>query len=172
MVCNNKLSGITSFGYECGNVPGVYTRVSNYVEWIQKYAENPTLDDIKYVKCAVIAWYLYLTIMLCALLVICVVIYMHKRKYKVKKSPFNRNGDHNIKKNTQDGGCFKNKLRRIFMIDANMSNFKSSFRSTFRKTSTTTNFDCIHLDEMTPTPSNPVNKFAFNSSSVDKFQKN
>ena len=118
MVCNNKLSGLTSFGNGCGNVPGVYTRVSNYVEWIQKYAENPTLDGEKYVKCAVIAWYLYLTIMLCALLIICLVICM----YKVKKRPFNRNGDNNIKKNTQDGGCFKKKLRRIFMIDTNNGN--------------------------------------------------
>ena len=64
LVCNGKLTGITSFGNGCGNVPGVYTRVSNYVEWIQKYTENPSLDEENYVKCALIAWYIYLIVIL------------------------------------------------------------------------------------------------------------
>lgn len=33
-----NIIGITSFGKACGiaNVPGVYTRVSNFVPWIEK----------------------------------------------------------------------------------------------------------------------------------------
>jgi secreted trypsin-like serine protease len=32
------LIGITSWGYGCGQgTPGVYTRVSEYVDWIKKY---------------------------------------------------------------------------------------------------------------------------------------
>ncbi|KAF2905063.1 hypothetical protein ILUMI_01117 [Ignelater luminosus] len=36
-VCMYSVVGITSFGRGCGNVnvPGVYTRVSNYIEWIE-----------------------------------------------------------------------------------------------------------------------------------------
>ncbi|KAF2899313.1 hypothetical protein ILUMI_06863 [Ignelater luminosus] len=35
--CTYNIVGITSFGKACGfvNVPGVYTRVSNYIEWIE-----------------------------------------------------------------------------------------------------------------------------------------
>ena len=36
----SQLLGITSWGYGCGgpNHPGVYTRVGNYVSWIQQNA--------------------------------------------------------------------------------------------------------------------------------------
>ncbi|MEA3523034.1 MAG: serine protease, partial [Campylobacterota bacterium] len=43
LIHNNKLSGIVSFGGSdeqwCGapNYPGVYTRVANYIEWIESY---------------------------------------------------------------------------------------------------------------------------------------
>ena len=30
-----KLVGIVSFGIDCGKFPGIYVRVSNYVDWIQ-----------------------------------------------------------------------------------------------------------------------------------------
>ena len=126
LVCNGKLTGITSFGNGCGNVPGVYTRVSNYVEWIQKYTENPSLDEENYVKCALIAWYIYLIVMLCALFIICVVIliYMHTRKSNVKKRQFKRNDKHNIKKS-----CCEKKLRKIFMMNENMDNIPHNNRS-------------------------------------------
>lgn len=31
-----KIVGITSFGQKCTYVPGVYTKVSHYVPWIEK----------------------------------------------------------------------------------------------------------------------------------------
>lgn len=33
--CMYSIVGITSFGKSCGIVPGLYTKVSNYIEWIE-----------------------------------------------------------------------------------------------------------------------------------------
>ena len=41
--CMYSLVGITSFGKVCGSInsPGVYTRVSNYVSWIENIVWRP-----------------------------------------------------------------------------------------------------------------------------------
>ena len=42
-----KLFGITSFGYRCAEPrnPGVYTKVTNYVSWIENIIKN---DDARF----------------------------------------------------------------------------------------------------------------------------
>ena len=35
--------GVTSFGINCGKFPGVYARISNFVEWIRKNEKKPSL---------------------------------------------------------------------------------------------------------------------------------
>ena len=42
-MCRNKLVGVTSFGINCGKFPGVYARISNFVEWIRKNEEKPSV---------------------------------------------------------------------------------------------------------------------------------
>lgn len=46
-VCDGLLTGIVSFGYKCAirNFPGVYTKISSYIEFITNY--NKTKIDIK-----------------------------------------------------------------------------------------------------------------------------
>ena len=38
--CIHTVLGVTSFGKGCGIVPGVYTRVSSYIDWIEGIAFN------------------------------------------------------------------------------------------------------------------------------------
>jgi len=43
-----QLMGVTSWGYGCGEgTPGVYTRVSEYMEWIKKYTGKMSTHDDK-----------------------------------------------------------------------------------------------------------------------------
>ena len=35
--------GVTSFGINCGKFPGVYARISNFVEWIRKNEKKPSV---------------------------------------------------------------------------------------------------------------------------------
>jgi secreted trypsin-like serine protease len=45
------LVGIVSYGYKCGfqNMPGVYTRVSAYLEWIKANSSQKSSQQIKLV---------------------------------------------------------------------------------------------------------------------------
>lgn len=44
--CNDVLLGIVSYGVKCGNkkedfsTPGIYTRISEYISWIETRGEN------------------------------------------------------------------------------------------------------------------------------------
>jgi trypsin len=44
MVCSDKLTGIVSFGIECGHeiFPGVYTDVARYIDWIEHHMLSTT----------------------------------------------------------------------------------------------------------------------------------
>ncbi|XP_034487843.1 trypsin [Drosophila innubila] len=50
MVCNGHLTGIISWGVDCGKVffPGVYTNISYFLNWITKV--NSSLDYEKYLR--------------------------------------------------------------------------------------------------------------------------
>jgi secreted trypsin-like serine protease len=50
MICDHfnrtwHIAGITSYGYGCGRVeyPGVYTRVSVFMDWIEKHTNSSTM---------------------------------------------------------------------------------------------------------------------------------
>ncbi|XP_036088560.1 kallikrein-13 isoform X3 [Rousettus aegyptiacus] len=53
LICNGTLHGIVSWGdFPCGQPdrPGVYTRVSQYVSWIQETIENKSTHKQKWTK--------------------------------------------------------------------------------------------------------------------------
>ena len=44
MICNGKLAGVISFGIGCArpDLPGIYTNVKTYVDWIEGNPVAPT----------------------------------------------------------------------------------------------------------------------------------
>lgn len=54
LVCHGKLHGIISWGdFPCGqpNRPGVYTRVSQYISWIQETIQEQRPQEQQWTKC-------------------------------------------------------------------------------------------------------------------------
>ena len=45
LVCDDKLVGTTSFGRGCGFYYGVYTKIDNYLKWIEENANNPNVKN-------------------------------------------------------------------------------------------------------------------------------
>ena len=50
-MCSGQLVGVTSYGINCGENPGVYARVSEYAEWIKQCAKYPNSTDTKCSAC-------------------------------------------------------------------------------------------------------------------------